>query len=462
MLQKGIHLAIVNVIVGMCTELSSQRKRVWSGGGIYDFPTWVAHGSPHPMSTISRENLPEIHPFTFLRILKEFFGISSIKEKLQRSLTRRHRENIDSIMGRSWLHRTDSTMEFFNGRYYGVNDNLHGGLSIGQGYQTGPASNRYLNSEGDDVLVGTPRDINEYYKRWDCEGDFVHKCNLGIGYKHTTEELDWVEIGEGVGYRFRVHNFSSIYSDENIHSDPDPEHKPDNMITNLSKDEKLVYIQMFLTRLCEEYDGEEGNSPVDRATWYEVSEYIKFYYDIWFSLDTRVGDDECWESEGITTGPMTHANHERSTMYQIPGVWHPDDGGKWSLNFETIMKLQVDDWRNGIWKKKYETYLQRIFEEEEIQLYNMIERNRDAGEERIGIGYYGETSDEELEIRRQFDEGLEIRRQFEETTTDIEEESLSKEKVKSLMEYLFDNGDKIPEGIYLELCNKIREVHEIL
>ena len=25
---------------------------------------------------------------------------------------------------------------------------------------------------------------------------------------------------------------------------------------------------MFLTRLCEEYDGEEGDSPVDRATWY--------------------------------------------------------------------------------------------------------------------------------------------------------------------------------------------------
>ena len=327
-----------------------------------------------------------------------------------------------------------------------MNDNLHGGLSIGTGIGSGPASNRYLNSEGDEDLVGTSRDINEYYKRWDCEGEFVHKYNLGIGYKHTTEDLDWVEIGEGVRHRFRVHNFASVYSDENILSDPDPEHKPDNMIINLSKTEKLVYIQMFLTRLCEEYGGEEGNSPVDRATWYEVSEFIKFYHDIWFSFNTRVGDDECWESEGITTGSMTHANHERSTMYQIPGVWHLSDGGKWSENFETIMKLQVDDWGNSIWKKKYETYLQRIFEEEGFQLYNMIEREIDI-EERIG--YYGETSDEEEAEER------------EQTTTDIDE-SLSKRKIKSLMEYLFDNGEKIPEGIYLELCNKLKEVHEIL
>lgn len=455
MLQKGIHLAIVKVIVGMCSDISTERKRVWSSdlGPIYDYNTWVSAGRPHPILTISRGNLPEIHPFTFLRILKDFFDLPSIKEKLQRSLIRRRRENLDTIMGGSWLHRIDSTMEFFNGRHYGPNNNFYGGLSIGQGYQTGPASNRYLNNEGDEDLVGTPEDINWYYKRWDCEGDFVHKHNLGIGYKHTTEELDWVE-NEAVFRRFRVHNFASVYSDENIHSDPNPEHKQDNMITNLSKIEKVVYISMFLTRLCEEYEGEEGNSPVDRATWYEVSEFIKFYYDIWFIFDTRVGDDECWESEGITTGPMTHKNGESSTMYQIPGVWHPDDGGKWSQIFETIMKLQVDDWRNGIWKKKYETYLQRIFEEEGIELYNMIESNIDAGEEsddllRVRTYNTGGSSDEEEAEER------------EEITTDVEE-SLSKRKIKSLMEYLFDNGEKIPEGIYLELCNKLKEVHEIL
>ena len=151
---------------------------------------------------------------------------------------------------------------------------------------------------------------------------------------------------------------------------------------------------------------------------------------------------------------MTHKNGESSTMYQIPGVWHLSDGGKWSQNFETIMKLQVDDWRNSIWKKKYETYLQRIFEEEGIQLYNMIERNIDAGEERGHFGRVrtyntGGSSDEEEAEER------------EEITTDIEE-SLSKRKIKSLMDYLFDNGEKIPEGIYLELCNKLKEVHEIL
>lgn len=454
MLQKGIHLAIVKVIAGMCSDISTERKRVWSSdlGPIYDYNTWVSAGRPHPRSTISISNLPEIHPVTFLRILKDFFDLPSIRDKLRAAISHRRRENIDMIMGGSWLHRTDSTMEFFNGKHWGLNDNLHGGLSIGQGYQTGPASNRYMNSEGDENLVGTPGDINEYYKRWDCEGDFVHKYNLGIGYKHTTEELDWDENEAGFR-RFRVHNFASVYSDENIHSDPNPEHKQDNMITNLSKMEKVVYISMFFARLCEEYEGEEGNSPVDRATWYEVSEFIKFYYDIWFSFDTRVGDDECWESEGITTGPMTHKNGESSTMYQIPGVWHPDDGGKWSQNFETIMKLQVDDWRNGIWKKKYETYLQRIFEEEEIELYNMIERNIDAGEEsddllRVRTYNTGGSSDEEAE-------------EIEEITTDVEV-SLSKRKIKSLMEYLFDNGEKIPEGIYLELCNKLKDVHEIL
>ena len=203
---------------------------------------------------------------------------------------------------------------------------------------------------------------------------------------------------------------------------------------------------MFLKRLCDEYEGEEGNSPVDRATWYEVSEFIKFYYDIWSSFDTTDGDDECWMGS-LTSGPMTYKNGRSSTMYEIPGVWHQDDGGKFSQTFEVIMKLQVDDWRNGIWKKKYETYLQRIFEEEGIQLYNMIDTTRDGEEERrLGIygGIYGETSDEELE------------------ETSEREESLSKRKIKSLMEYLFDNGEKIPNGIYLELCNKIKEVHDIL
>tara|TARA_Y100000287_G_C14220111_1_gene355774 strand:+ start:38 stop:1252 length:1215 start_codon:yes stop_codon:yes gene_type:complete len=404
------------------------------------------------MSTISRENLPEIHPFTFLRILKDFFDISSIKEKLRGSMTRRRRENLDMIMGGSWLHRTDSTMEFFNGKYYGVNDNLHGGLSIGQGYHAGPASNRYLNSEGDDDLVGTPGDINEYYKRWDCEGDFVHKYNLGIGYKHTTEELDWVELGEGVRQRFRVHNFANVYSDENIYSDPNPEYKPDNMIINLSKTEKLVYIQMFLTRLCEEYDGEEENSPVDRATWYEVSEFIRFYHDIWFSFNTRVGDDECWEYEGITTGPMTHANHERSTMYQIPGVWHPDDGGKWSENFETIMKLQVDDWRNSIWKKKYETYLQRIFEEDQVSIYSPITEINLLSDAQRWVGY--QTWNGPLL--------LEESEESEEEKEEEKEELTTNEKLKNLMDYVFEKSEDLPNGIYLELCNRLKDIHDTL
>jgi hypothetical protein len=449
MLQMGIHCAIVKVIVEMCADISTERKRVWSPdvGPIYDHGSWISAGKPHPTSSISRSKLPEVHPVTFLRMLKDFFDLPSIQIKLRRAITRGIRNNNDMVMGGSWLHREDSTMEYFNGRYT-YNDTLHGGVSVGSGSDRGPASNRYLHIEGDENLIGTPEDINEYYKIWDCEGEFVHKRNIGIGHKHTTESFDLVEIGDGIFHRYIPHNFSphrtfqSVYSDEEIHSDNHPHLLTENIITNLSKQEKLVYISMFLTRLCEEYDGEEGNSPVNRATWYEVSEFIKFYYDIWSSFDTTNGDDECW-MESLTSGPMTYKNGESSTMYEIPGVWHPDNGGKFSQNFEVIMKLQVDDWWNSIWKQKYETYLQRIFEEEGIQLYKMIESERET-EGIPSFGIYGETSDEELE------------------ETSEREESLSNRKIKSLMEYLFSEREKIPEGIYLELCNKIKEVHESL
>ena len=86
---------------------------------------------------------------------------------------------------------------------------------------------------------------------------------------------------------------------------------------------------MFLKKLCEGYQGEEENSPVDRATWYEVSEFIIFYHDIWFSFGYTEGDEECWMSENITSGPITHNLEENSTMYEIPGVWHPSRQ-KWS------------------------------------------------------------------------------------------------------------------------------------
>ena len=29
-------------------------------------------------------------------------------------------------------------------------------------------------------------------------------------------------------------------------------------------------------------------------------------------------------------GPLSHNLEENSTMYEIPGVWHPSEGGKWS------------------------------------------------------------------------------------------------------------------------------------
>ncbi len=455
MLQKGIHVAIVKTIVFLCSHVGIERKKTWPGTSyIYDYDSWVAEGSPNPTGSISSSSIPEIHPITILRILKDFFGLSDIHEKLEISITRGRRDNIDTIMGHSsYREREDSTMEFFNGwRYDGYSPNrseIYGGLSVGPGH-VGPASQRYLNSVGAEDLVGTPEDINNYYMRWGCEGDFVHKKNEGIGRSYTGE-TEWTDLGEGVRERMMSHNFSQIYRHEDIHSDNHPYLLLDNTITNLSKSEKINLISTFLNKLCEDYDGEEGNSPVDRVTWYEVSEFIKFYHDIWSKIGDTEGDEECWMEEFYFREPLTYRNHASSNIYDISGVWHSDDGGKWSENFETIMKLGINDWRNSIWKKKYDTYLQRIFEENNILLYEMIEERREQpynAEQNGPIGRLGSYSGEILG----------------ETSSDeeVEENSSSRDKIKSIMEYLFENTEKISEGIYLELSDKLKDLHESL
>ena len=53
---------------------------------------------------------------------------------------------------------------------------------------------------------------------------------------------------------------------------------------------------------------------------------------------------------------------------------------------------------------------------------------------------------------------------IEETSSDeeVEENSSSRDKLKSIMEYLFENTDNIPEGIYLKLSDKLKDLHESL
>lgn len=458
MLQKGIHLAIVKAISFCCVNVSGERKRVWPGGEIYDYETWVEAGRLYPIRTLSTSEIPEVYPLALLRCLKEFFENPKIKERLLKSITRRTRENIGMIMGQSWAGRIDSTMEFFNGRRYSENT-LEGGLTIGGGYSSGPASNRYLNSEGSEDLVGDPEDIDNYYKQWDCEGDFVHVKNLGIGWNG---EGGILRRGDGWVETFNTHNFATVYEGigEDIRGDVHPNLLKDNTITNLSKIEKHTYINMFLKKLCEIYSGEEENSPVDRATWYEVSEFIIFYHDIWSSFEYTQGDEECWEEENITSGPLSHNLEERSTMYEIPGVWHPSEGGKWSQNFETIMKIGTDDWRNGIWKKKYDTYLQRIFEDDGKEIYRQV-----FGGVRVNFHYEGLIlRDRSYNTGGSSDEGSEEEEEQEQEQGQAEEKqeiNPVKEKMKMIMELLFENKEKIQEGLYLQLSNEMTELYEL-
>ena len=444
MLQKGIHLAIIKVITELCNTISCERKRVWPRdiNPIYDRETWISAGKPNPLRTRSSSECPEVHPFTLLCILNDFFNIPIIRDKLKLAVIRKRRENIESLLDSpliDWTDRVDSTMEFFNGKRY---DQLEGGLdsegNIGGFNLPGPASNRYSSNERDGVQAnsGSPEDINNYYMEWNCDGDFVHRKNLGIGWnRNSVEHRTWLQE-VGTWSNFNSHSFSSVYgvADEYIRSDPHPQLlSNDNTITNLSKQEKISYISMFLKHLCAQYDGEEGNSPVDRATWYEVSEFIKFYHDIWSSFNYSDGDEECWVSENITSGPLTHNHYENSTMYEIPGVWHSSEGGKWSQNFETIMKLQTDDWENSIWKKKYDVYLQRIYQEDGATPYNMIELDE-------------VQSSESSEEDNDGDDGQEV--------------NPTREKVKSLMDCIFENRTDIPEGLYIEICDRLKDIND--
>ena len=190
MLQKGIHVAIVETIVFLCSQVGTERKKTWPGPDIiYDHDSWVAAGSPNPTGSISRSSIPEIHPFTLLRILKDFFDLSDISEKVRRSITRGRRENTDMIMGSSWLRREDSIMELFNGwRYDGNGPNrseIYGGLSTGDIRPFGPASSRYLNSEDDEDL-----DLDKYEVKKDSLNIYEEDKKFDNSDSETKDSID--------------------------------------------------------------------------------------------------------------------------------------------------------------------------------------------------------------------------------------------------------------------------------
>ena len=157
----------------------------------------------------------------------------------------------------------------------------------------------------------------------------------------------------------------------------------ESMITNFSKKTKEYYILLFLKKLCETYKGEEKVNHGNRASWYEVSEFIKFYFDVWNRI-SGPGDDEVWWK-------TMKKEDSSGTIYELNGV---DVGNEVVENFKAVylfhceegyrmMKIGNDIYGPyGIWLKKYETYCRRIFEEEGRLIYKEVLKE-ETGDKKI-------------------------------------------------------------------------------
>ena len=441
MLQLGIHCVITDLIVSMCKDISQERKRKWPDGvgPICDWHEWEAKGRPNPTGSISSSLLPEYNPIAILRVLNEFFQDPEMQDRLKMSITRQRTRNItvdyDPRQHAMDLHDMTS-MELFNGSVPGLNGGVRNSdsrsVSFGQAIP-------YINSwDGSEWAHSSLDYISNYYKAWGCENDFVHPRNRTIGYCSQ----DYLDTRH---HPLRSPHNMLMYSDVSFTNDNHPYFVDrDGTLRGFTKMEKRRIISQFLRELCEKYIIDEpGVSQFDRVTWYEVSEFIKFYYDSWQSIDHPDGDEEEWMAEGISSTPLSCYRYN-SSMYNVPGVWSIDEGGKWSENFERIMKLGTnhrDDWYNSIWKKKYQTYIQRVFEEDGVEIYRRIVNDE-------------ETDPAEIEADEETDE-------VSEQPYEIINET-PREQVKNLMELIFENKEDMKEGVFLELCNKLKEIHDIL
>ena len=321
MLQAGIHRAIIQAIIYCCS--------------VDNIPEWIQK---------EEKIVKGAHPFHVLRILGEFFRSEDIVRRVGRVM------EYSDVGERN---RTNTAMEDFNG--LSCDSCLYGGL----GYNS--KTNRYSLSY-EVISFKTEEEIDQLIWKMYCgykvQGMFVHKYSGAIG------EENYVPGGGLNGIDQWVYDVE-LNDDEGC--------LIETMLTNFTGRTKKHYILLFLHNLCETYKGEEKMNPSDRPSWYEISEFIQFYIDIWDRI-SGPGDDEIWWKTMKKEG-------SEGTIYELTGF---DVGNEVVDNFRAVylfhcyngykmMKIGNDMYAPyGIWLKKYKVYCQRMYEEKDRSIYEGI------------------------------------------------------------------------------------------
>ena len=320
MLKPVIHRAIIQSIIYCCS--------------VENVPEWIQG---------EEKIVKGAHPFQLLRVLGEFFRSEDIVRRVGKVM------EYSSVEGGN---RTNTAMEDFNG----LSDDscMNGGL----GYN--PRSHKYSLSY-DLISFKSEEEIDQLiwriYSGYKVQGMFVHKYSGAIG------EKNYVPGGGLNGIDQWVYDVSLEDDEGNFTG---------SVMTNFSERTKKHYILLFLKNLCETYKGEEKMNPSDRPSWYEISEFIQFYIDIWDRISGS-GDDEIWWKTIKKDG-------SNGTIYELTGfdvrnevvdnfravyLFHCYDGFK-------MMKIGNDMYAPyGIWLHKYKAYCQRMCEEEDRSIYEV-------------------------------------------------------------------------------------------
>ena len=318
MLKPGIHRAIIQSIIYCCS--------------LENVPEWIQKNA---------KIVKGAHPFQLLRVLGEFFRAEDIVRR------------VNQVMKYSRIgerNRTNTPMEDFNG----LSDDscLNGGL----GYN--PMSHTYSLSY-DLISFKSEEEIDQLiwkiYSGYKVQGMFVHKYSGAIGEKNYVPGGGLNGIDEWV-YDVELEDDCGNYVESTM--------------VNFSEKTKGHYILLFLQNLCETYKGEEKINPSDRPSWYEISEFIQFYIDIWDRI-SGPGDDEIWWKTMKKEG-------SEGTIYELTGF---DVGNEVVDNFRAVYLFHCPDGFEmvkigndmyapyGIWLNKYKVYCQRMYEEEDRLIY---------------------------------------------------------------------------------------------
>jgi len=334
MLKAGIHRAIIQSIIYCCS--------------VENVPEWIQK---------EEKIIKGAHPFHILRILGEFFCLEDVVKRASKVME-------CSKIGEK--NRTNTAMEDFNG--FSDKSDLYGGLgyySKTSRYSLSPELTSFKTEEEIDELVW------RIYSGYKVQGMFVHKYSGAIG------EKDYVPGGGLNGIE------QWIYSDE---LKDDQGNLIETMLTNFTERTKKHYILLFLKQLCETYKGEEKMNDADRVSWYEVSEFIKFYIDIWDRISGE-GDDEIWwktmkkEGDTGTIYELTDfdVGNEIIDNFRAVYLFHCYDGYK-------MMKIGNDMYAPyGIWLNKYKSYCQRMYEEDDRSIYEVILKDKEETNIKIDI-----------------------------------------------------------------------------